>query len=100
MKGRAALSRRGVKFATRDLFKAPLSAADIRELAALHPDGVRGLLSTRSTQYKALRLDQRTPSEAELVQMMAREPRLLRRPLVRAGRRLVVGYDAEALARL
>lgn len=32
--------------------------------------------------------------------MMAKEPRLLRRPLVRAGTRLVVGFDAEALARL
>ena len=76
------LSRRGVAFTTRDLFKAPLSAAEIRALAARAPGGVRDLLSTRSTQYRA------------------KEPRLLRRPLVDAGSRLVVGFDREALEAL
>jgi len=89
-----------VKFRTRDLFKEPLSAPEIRELATLAPAGVRDLLSTRSTLCQALGLDKRTPSDAELVQMMAKEPRLLRRPLVRAGQRLVVGFGAQALARL
>ena len=89
------LSRRRVAFTTRDLFKQPLAADEIRALAALHPDGVRGLLSTRSTQLKALGLDKKPVSDAELVGLMAREPRLLRRPLVVAGRRLVVGFDRE-----
>jgi Spx/MgsR family transcriptional regulator len=86
-----------VKFTTRDLIKQPLTPAEIRSLAALTPLGVRGLLSTRSTQLKALGLDRRQPSDAELIELMAKEPRLLRRPLVVAGRRLVVGFDREAL---
>jgi Spx/MgsR family transcriptional regulator len=94
------LSRRRVAFTTRDLFKQPLNAAEIRALAALHPDSVRGLLSTRSTQIKALGLDTRQVSDAELVTLMAREPRLLRRPLVVDGKRLVIGFDREALESL
>jgi Spx/MgsR family transcriptional regulator len=94
------LSRRRVAFTTRDLIKQPLTADEIRALAALHPDGVRGLLSTRSTQLKALGLDRKPVSDAELVALMAKEPRLLRRPLVVDGRRLLVGFDREALESL
>ena len=94
------LSRRRVAFTTHDLFKQPLTVDEIRALAALHPDGVRGLLSTRSTQIKALGLDKKPVSDAELVKLMAKEPRLLRRPLVVDGKRLVLGFDREALESL
>ena len=90
------LSRRGVKFTTRDLFKEPLTADEIRRLAKLAPGGVRGLLSIRSPQVKALGLDRREVSDAELVALMVKEPRLLRRPLLHDGRRLVVGFAKDA----
>jgi arsenate reductase-like glutaredoxin family protein len=61
---------------------------------------VRGLLSTRSTQYKALGLDRRTVSDAELVALMAGEPRLLRRPLLVRDGTVIVGYDREAYGQL
>lgn len=91
------LSRRKIAFTPRDLFKQPLAAAEIRALARHAPEGVRSLLSTRSTQYKALGLDRKKVSDDELVALMAREPRLIRRPLVQAGDRLVIGFDREAL---
>jgi arsenate reductase (glutaredoxin) len=94
--GRAALSRRKVAHTARDLFKEPLTAAEIRALAARVPDGVRGLLSTRSTQYKALGLDTKKVSDAALVALMAKEPRLLRRPILDLGDRLVIGFDRAA----
>ena len=94
------LSRKKVAFTTRDLFKQPLTAAEIRALAGRAPDGVRSLLSTRSTQYKALGLDRKKVGDAQLVALMVKEPRLLRRPLVQAGDRLVIGFDREALEAL
>lgn len=96
MNGRAALSRRKVAFTPRDLFKQPLAAAEIRALAARHPDGVRGLLSTRSTQYKALGLDKKKVTDAELIALMVKEPRLLRRPILDLGDRLLIGFDRTA----
>jgi Spx/MgsR family transcriptional regulator len=92
------LSRRGVTFTTRDLFKDPLDADEIRRLAALLPDGVRGLLSLRSPQVKALGLDRRPVSDDQLVALMVKEPRLLRRPLLQDGRRLLVGFSRDAYA--
>jgi Spx/MgsR family transcriptional regulator len=100
VKGRAELSRRRLSFTTRDLFKQPLSAAEIRALGRRTAGGVRALLSTRTTQYKALGLDRREVSDAELVDLMAKEPRLLRRPLLLADGSVVVGYDREAYGRL
>jgi arsenate reductase len=85
-----------VTFTPRDLFKEPLRAVEIRALAARAPAGVRGLLSTRSSQYKALGLDRKKVSDAELVALMAREPRLLRRPILDLGDRLVIGFDRAA----
>jgi arsenate reductase/regulatory protein spx len=61
---------------------------------------VRALLSTRTAQYRALGLDRREVSEAELVELMAKEPRLLRRPLLAADGAVIVGYDREAYGRL
>jgi regulatory protein spx len=100
VKGRAALSRRKVAFTTRDLFKQPLTAAEIRALAARTPGGVRGLLSTRTSQYKALGLDKKKVSDTELVALMAKEPRLIRRPLTETGNRVIVGFDREAFEAL
>ena len=100
MKGRAELSRRRLAFTTRDLFKQPLSAAEIRALARQTPGGVRALLSTRTAQYRTLGLDRRPVSDAELVDLMANEPRLLRRPLLLGDGWVVVGYDREAYGRL
>jgi Spx/MgsR family transcriptional regulator len=94
--GRAALSRRKVAHTPRDLFKEPLTAAEIRALAARAPDGLRALLSTRSPQYKALKLDKKKVSDAELVALMVTEPRLLRRPILDLGDRLVIGFDRTA----
>jgi Spx/MgsR family transcriptional regulator len=91
------LSRKKVAFTTRDLFKQPLTAAEIRALAARTPEGVRGLLSTRTAQYKALGLDRKTVGDEELIALMAKEPRLIRRPLTVAGNRLIVGFDGPAL---
>jgi arsenate reductase-like glutaredoxin family protein len=96
VKGRAALSRRKVVFTPRDLFKQPLSGAEIRALAARAPGGLRGLLSTRSSQYRALGLDTAKVTDAELVAFMVKEPRLLRRPILDLGDRLMIGFDRAA----
>lgn len=57
---------------------------------------MRDLLSTRTTQWKALRLDRPGVTDRDLVEAMAKEPRLLRRPLLVDGARLLIGFDREA----
>jgi arsenate reductase-like glutaredoxin family protein len=62
---------------------------------------VTDVLSTRTAEYKARGLDRGRHSDAELLRQMEAEPRLLRRPLLKLGDALLIGFDqarwAEAL---
>jgi arsenate reductase-like glutaredoxin family protein len=42
----------------------------------------------------------RPPSRREAIRMMAKEPNLIRRPVVVAGGRIVLGFDKDGIARL
>ncbi len=85
-------------FEARDIFKAPLTEAELRELAQRVP--VEQLFSWKSPTARQQGLTPGSRSADELLRLMAAEPRLIRRPLVRAGDRVVVGADLDALRAL
>lgn len=85
-------------FAARDIFKTPLTEAELRELARLVP--AEQLFSWKSPTARQRGLTPGTLSADELIRLMAAEPRLIRRPLVQVGDRLIVGADLEALRAL
>ena len=76
------------------------SRDELSAMAALLPDGALGLVSRRSTRAAQLGIDPASMTQPALLDLLAREPRLLRRPLITDGRRLVVGYDQDALQAL
>ncbi len=92
------LAQHRIAFVARDLFAQPLSAEEIRALTAYAPVG--DLFSWRSPAARARGLQPGSVNEVELVALMAAEPRLIRRPLLLAGDRLVIGADADAIAGL
>ncbi len=57
------------------------------------------VLSRRSRAYREL-VGGRELGDDELLDLMAREPTLLRRPLTVRDRRAVIGFDREGLAGL
>jgi len=40
------------------------------------------------------------PTRKQAIRMMAKEPNLIRRPLIVSGGRVVVGFDEDGIARL
>jgi arsenate reductase-like glutaredoxin family protein len=40
------------------------------------------------------------PSRAEAIKLMAKEPNLIRRPMVQRGTQMVLGFDEEGFRRL
>jgi arsenate reductase-like glutaredoxin family protein len=92
------LAHHGIGFETRDIFRQPLTAEEIRSLAARA--SVEELFSWRSPTARARGLQPGAMTDDALVQLMAAEPRLIRRPLVLTGDRLIIGADAQALAEL
>lgn len=66
----------------------------------MHPDGARAFLSSRSIRFRELGLAEREFAEEELLDLLAKEPHLLRRPIIHNSRSVVVGYDRLALQAL
>lgn len=79
----------------RDFFKDSFSEQEIRDLA--EGVGISQLFARRSPSLKQMGLADRELSEAEMLDLMLREPRLVRRPLVRLGERLLVGVNLKAV---
>jgi len=97
-KARKLLEKRGFQLYFRDLAKERLSAAELEKLIGKrdHND----FLNTRSETYREENMKEDPPSRKEAIQMMAKEPNLIRRPVVVAGGRVVVGFNEKGLARL
>ena len=82
----------------RDLGKQPLSEAELESLI-----GARDyllFLNPRNGLYRAREMKRKPPSRAEAIKLMSKNPNLIRRPIVVAGKKLVIGYDEEALESL
>ena len=79
----------------RDFFKEPFSEAEIRELAG--SASIDQLFARRSPSLKQMGLADKDLSEAEMVALMLKEPRLVRRPLVRLGGQLLIGANIKTV---
>jgi len=77
-----------------DLKKKPMSPGELRRFVERF--GFGQLLDTEGTAYVDAGLKYLKLSEAELQERIAQDPRLLRLPLVRAGKNLSVGQDDAA----
>lgn len=91
------LAGRGIAYEWRHVWNEAPTRAELAELAAHLPGRAAGLLSRRSVRFRELGLADRTLSEEEILDLLAAEPRLLRRPIVAAGARVVVGFDRRGL---
>ena len=88
----------GVELSERDIFAEPLSEEEVMALAAMRP--LRELFSFRSPSFRKLGLDPDSLSDDEMLSLMMGDPRLVRRPLVVAGGRVIVGNDPAEFERV
>ena len=79
----------------RDFFKEPFTRAELDALLADRKPSE--LFSFKSPSVKALGLEPDNLSDEQLIQQMLKEPRLIRRPIVRLGDVLLFGADVKRL---
>ena len=79
----------GAVVSERDFFKETLTEEEIRDMAALV--GIEQIFARRSPSLKQMGLADKELSEDEIVRLMLQEPKLVRRPLMRVGEKLMVG---------
>ena len=88
----------GVELEERDYAKAPFKLAELKELfRGVDP---RDFLNPKSPAFKAMGLKGRKLTAAEALALMAKEPNLIKRPLVIAGSDIIAGFDRERLRTL
>jgi len=92
------LQAKNVELELRDLAKARLTVA---ELDALIGDrDYREFLNSRNELYRERKMKEHPPSRADALKMMAATPNLIRRPVIIAGKQIILGYDEDALKKL
>ncbi|MEI4485652.1 ArsC/Spx/MgsR family protein [Frigidibacter sp. MR17.14] len=93
-KARAALQAEGAEVSFRDLRADPLTAAERAEFLAAFGDK---LVNRASTTWRSLSEDERAQDPDAL---LAAHPTLMKRPVVRSGALLTLGWSAATLDRL
>ena len=89
------LLQKGLEVSDRDFFKETFSEAEIRELAAMA--GTENIFARRSPSIKKMGLADKQLSDDEMIGLMLQEPKLVRRPLLKVGNKLMVGGGNDAV---
>jgi arsenate reductase-like glutaredoxin family protein len=84
-----------VEINERDFFKIPFNRVEIEEL--LQGKAASEMFNFRSPSFKALGLEKDKLSEKELIDLMLKEPRLVRRPVVRIDGKVYFSADRSVL---
>jgi arsenate reductase (glutaredoxin) len=87
-----------VEINDRDFFKNPFSKAEIMEL--LQGKQAAEMFNFKSPSFKKMGLEQDKLKDAELIDLMLKEPRLVRRPVVRVGGKVYFSADKSVLESL
>jgi arsenate reductase-like glutaredoxin family protein len=88
----------GAELESRDLDRERLSEPELDELIGERDHSE--FLNTRNELYRARSMKEHPPSRSEAIKLMAKEPNLIRRPVVLQGSKMVLGFDEGAYRKL
>jgi arsenate reductase len=97
-KAKKFMENRGFQLYFRDLAKEKLSAAEIEDL--IGDQDYKKFLNSRNELYRKAKMKEQPPSRTEAIRLMAKEPNLIRRPVILAGGHVVLGFDEKGMAKL
>ena len=83
-----------MNFEIRDYFREPFTAEELLRLIGAAP--LSELLSTRARSYKEHGWDRKIPAKKEAIAAIIADPTLLRRPILIAGRKILIGFSQTA----
>ncbi|MBK5442537.1 MULTISPECIES: Spx/MgsR family RNA polymerase-binding regulatory protein [unclassified Peribacillus] len=89
-----------VSFDERHLFKETPTEGELKRILELTTEGLDEVLATRSEAYKCLHVNIDEMLLSDVIQLLTKEPKLLRRPILIYGEKLVVGHNEDALRNL
>lgn len=97
-KAKAYLESHGADLELRSLDAERLTESELEQL--IGDRDYKTFLNTRNDLYRTRKMKDHPPSRVEAIKLMAKEPNLIRRPVVIRGSQIVLGYDEEAYKKL
>ena len=90
--------KHGADLEYRDLGKERLRETELDKLIGKRD--YKRFLNTRNELYRTRNMKGNPPSRSEAIKLMAKEPNLIRRPVVIRGTQIVLGYEEDAFKEL
>jgi Spx/MgsR family transcriptional regulator len=99
-KTKAWLKQHQIEYEERHIFKETPKMDELMNIIKLTREGVKEILATRSETFKNLDVNIDDLRVSEVLELLHNEPRLLRRPILTDGEKLIVGYNRSGLQKL
>lgn len=97
-KARAWLEKHNIPFKERNIFSEPLTKKELLKILRMTENGTEKIISTRSRAFQQLRINLDDLSIDQLLDLVEKNPSLLRRPIIMDDR-LQVGYNEDEIRR-
>ena len=94
-KAKAWLKEHDISFKERNIFANPLNKEEIMQVLRMTENGTEEIISTRSRTFQNLKINLDDLSIDQLIDLVEKNPSLLRRPFIMDDRRLQVGYNED-----
>lgn len=98
-KAKAWLKEYDISFKERNIFANPLNKEEIMQVLRMTENGTEEIISTRSRTFQNLKINLDDLSIDQLIDIVEKNPSLLRRPIIMDDRRLQVGYNEDEIRR-
>jgi regulatory protein spx len=96
-KARAWLEENNIPFKERNIFSEPLTTNEVKEILRMTEDGTDEIISTRSKVFQDLNINLDQLPLKKLIELIQKNPGLLRRPIIVDEKRLQVGYNEDEI---
>lgn len=96
-KARAWLTKHDVDFQEHNIITSPLSREELLAILSFTENGTEDIISTRSKVFQKLDIDIDELSIMDLIDLIAKNPSLLRRPIIMDSKRMQIGFNEDEI---
>ncbi|MGT2836391.1 Spx/MgsR family RNA polymerase-binding regulatory protein [Streptococcus macacae] len=96
-KAKAWLTKHNVNFQEHNIIASPLNRDELIKILAFTENGTEDIISTRSKIFQRLAVDFEDLSMSELINLISKNPSLLRRPIILDDKRMQIGFNEDEI---
>ncbi|HHH8576543.1 TPA: transcriptional regulator Spx, partial [Streptococcus pyogenes] len=91
------LVKHEVDFQEHNIITSPLSRDELMSILSFTENGTEDIISTRSKVFQKLDIDVEELSISDLIDLIAKNPSLLRRPIIMDQKRMQIGFNEDEI---